>query len=206
MDKPLPSRRKLLVALVALAPTAGCYGSFGLTRSLYGWNGTISNKIARELVFLALIIIPVYEIVVFIDTFLLNLIEFITGTRVVASQELEGGRRVALEKLPDQQTTRVTLTEPDRLTRVFYVRHTEEGSFTLLDEQQTALAATELTGSGSLLLLDGQGAIVTHVSPQALGRIERSLADRPLTALVAEALSDPATSRQLAALRAAPRL
>jgi hypothetical protein len=198
------SRRPFLVALAAL-PAAGCYGSFGLTKSLYRWNGSVSNKIVRELVFLVFVIIPVYGIALFIDAVLLNLIEFITGTPVVASHDLGNGRRMALEKLPDQRTTRVVLTENDRVLKVFHVRRDGEGAFTLADETLRPLASSEPTAAGDLLLLDGRGAIVSKIPPETLSEIEHSVADRPLATLVTEALAEPALNRQVAGLRAGSR-
>lgn len=194
-----PSRRQLLVALAALAPMMGCYGSFGLTKSLYGWNGSVSNKILRELVFLVFVIIPIYGITLFVDAFILNLIEFVTGTNPIASKDLGEGRRVAFERLPDQRTTRVVLTEKDQVTKVIHVRRGDDGSFVVFDENRQPLAAAETSDSGGLLLLDGQGVITSHISPAELRRIEQAAATRPLSALVNEALADLPTDQQVAA-------
>ncbi|MBE0638389.1 MAG: DUF3332 domain-containing protein [Bacteroidales bacterium] len=57
-----------------------CMGSFALTNSLYDWNKTsVSGKWGQELVFVALVIIPVYEVCLFVDGIVLNSIEFWTG-------------------------------------------------------------------------------------------------------------------------------
>jgi len=62
----------------------GCYGSFGLTKKVYQWNGTIGNKFVNEAVFLGLNIIPVYGVATFIDGVFLNTVEFWTGKNPVA--------------------------------------------------------------------------------------------------------------------------
>ncbi len=62
-----------------------CIGSFGLTGKLYSWNKK-QTKWVDELIFLALCIVPVYEVSLFIDAIILNSIEFWTGSNPVAFQ------------------------------------------------------------------------------------------------------------------------
>ena len=62
-----------------------CIGSFQLTNNLYDWNkSAISGKWAQELVFLAFVIIPVYEVCLLVDGGVLNSIEFWTGKSPLA--------------------------------------------------------------------------------------------------------------------------
>ena len=63
---------------------SGCYGSFGLTNKIHKWNGSLGNKFVEEAVFLGLVIIPVYEVSLFIDGIFLNTIEFWTGSNPMA--------------------------------------------------------------------------------------------------------------------------
>ncbi len=75
-------RRTAILSLtaVALLGTSGCFGSFNLTRKLWGWNKGVSDeKFVRELVFLGLNIVPVYSVAGFIDAVITNSIEFWTG-------------------------------------------------------------------------------------------------------------------------------
>jgi hypothetical protein len=79
-------RRAAVLALtaVALVGTSGCFGSFNLTRKLYGWNKGVSDeKFVRELVFLGLNVVPVYSIAGLIDVIVTNSIEFWTGKNPV---------------------------------------------------------------------------------------------------------------------------
>ena len=73
-----------------------CYGSFGLTHKLHRWNGGIGGKFVRWLVFLGLVIIPVYEIVILVDALVLNSVEFWTGDSAVARVERRGNTAVAI--------------------------------------------------------------------------------------------------------------
>ncbi len=77
----------------ALAFSTGCWGSFGLSRKLWGWNDHVSQeKFAKWLVFLGLCIIPVYEVSVFADSVLFNSIEFWSGKNPITMNE--GDREV----------------------------------------------------------------------------------------------------------------
>ena len=66
---------------------SGCYGPFRLTKNLHEWNGTVGDKFINSLVFFAFIVIPVYEVAVFIDGVVLNTIEFWTGDNPIAMGE-----------------------------------------------------------------------------------------------------------------------
>lgn len=200
-----PSRRSILVALATLAPSVGCYGSFNLTKKVYGWNGSLSNVVVRELVFLGMLIIPVYEVSLFIDAVILNLIEFITGSPPVSARGLGEGHQVTFERLPDQRTFRVVQTAHGEVVRRFRVRRTGPGGFELLDDEGRPVAAAEPTEAGSLRLLDGAGAPACEIDEGDLEQVARSLAHRPLSQAVAEALRGPLSERRLA-LRRAPTL
>lgn len=64
---------------------SGCYGPFKLTKSIYDWNGEVSdNGIVRSLLFVGMVVIPVYGFSLFIDAIFLNSIEFWTGSNPVS--------------------------------------------------------------------------------------------------------------------------
>lgn len=62
---------------------SSCIGSFRLTNNIKDWNEGLSNKWVNELVFIALHIVPVYEIAMLVDGVVLNSIEFWTGNNLV---------------------------------------------------------------------------------------------------------------------------
>jgi hypothetical protein len=75
-------RRTALLSLstAAVLSTSACFGSFNLTRKLYGFNKDVSkDKFVRELVFLGLNVVPIYGIAGFIDVVVANTMEFWTG-------------------------------------------------------------------------------------------------------------------------------
>ncbi|MCF8367841.1 MAG: DUF3332 domain-containing protein [Bacteroidales bacterium] len=82
--------KSLMLAVVfvfAMLFQTGCIGSFKLTNSLYDWNTSLDGKAAQELVFLAMIIIPVYSVTLLIDGVILNTVEFWTGSNPMAMHE-----------------------------------------------------------------------------------------------------------------------
>ncbi len=84
----VPVRRAALaVVMLSTVVTSGCFGSFPLTRKMYGWNkGVSSDKWVRELVFVATaLLVPVYGVAGLIDVVILNSQEFWTGKSSVAS-------------------------------------------------------------------------------------------------------------------------
>ncbi|MDR3266096.1 MAG: DUF3332 domain-containing protein [Tannerella sp.] len=68
-----------IVALSSSILFSSCLGSFVLLNRLVTWNKSVDDDWVNELVFLALCIVPVYEVALFIDSVVLNSIEFWTG-------------------------------------------------------------------------------------------------------------------------------
>jgi hypothetical protein len=65
---------------------SSCIGSFALWNKVKDWNESLTdNKFVNELIYLAMWIVPVYEISFFVDNVLLNTIEFWTGDNPVAN-------------------------------------------------------------------------------------------------------------------------
>ena len=81
---------KSLIAVLLLSSSilcSSCIGSFKLWNGLKEWNQGLGNKFVNELVFIALNIVPVYEIAYFADVVVFNSIEFWTGANPIASNE-----------------------------------------------------------------------------------------------------------------------
>jgi len=75
----------LTMAATAVLGTSGCFGSFNLTRKLYGFNKDVSkDKFVRELVFLGLNIVPIYGVAGLIDAVVANTVEFWTGENPIS--------------------------------------------------------------------------------------------------------------------------
>lgn len=63
----------------------GCFGSFGATRLLWSWNDSFGNKFVKTLIMWVFVIIPAYEIFIFADFWIINLIEFFMGSNPISS-------------------------------------------------------------------------------------------------------------------------
>jgi hypothetical protein len=63
---------------------SSCVGSFALFNKVATWNRGVSTKFVNELIFLALNIVPVYEVATFVDAVVLNSIEFWKGENPLA--------------------------------------------------------------------------------------------------------------------------
>ena len=70
----------LLSATIILT---SCIGSFRLTNNIKDWNEGVSSKWVNEVIFVALHIVPVYQIAIFVDAVVLNSVEFWTGSNLV---------------------------------------------------------------------------------------------------------------------------
>lgn len=76
-----------LISILLLVGLYGCYGNMTLTRKVYLWNGTISDKYMQQVVFWVLNFVPVYSAANFVDVVFLNTIEFWTGTNPMTMNE-----------------------------------------------------------------------------------------------------------------------
>lgn len=160
----VPSRRHFLIAgaLTGLTALGGCIGSFGLTDMLFSWNKKIGGKWIRALVFLGLVILPVYSLFLLVDAIALNVVEFWTGKHPV------GGRRIS--KLQDGREVVTTATDDPNLLKhevnrdgvpiiVIYTRRLHDDGMEILDEDMRVLSATHVTEAG-VEVRDGAGAIL----------------------------------------------
>ena len=84
-------RKFSVTTLVTLLGTSiffsSCIGSFNLTQKLFSWNRSAGDKWVNELVFIALCIVPVYEVALAVDALVLNSIEFWTNDNPIAKTE-----------------------------------------------------------------------------------------------------------------------
>ena len=77
------------VLLCSCILCSSCIGSFKLWNGMKDWNQGLGNKFVNELVFIALHIVPVYEIAYLADLVVLNTIEFWSGSNPMASNEVK---------------------------------------------------------------------------------------------------------------------
>lgn len=161
-------------ALVSTAVLgSGCYGSFGLTDMLYDWNTDVSNnKFVRALVFFALVVIPVYEIFLFIDAVILNTVEFWTGSHPVGGSKtakLGGGRELTSTHIEGSDVVRHELRADGKVQRVLYSRRVGEDQVELLDEQMQVLTRATVAEGGRVQVQSGSDTLAV-LEPAQLSR------------------------------------
>lgn len=129
------------VVSTALAGTAvgstGCIGGFNLSRSLYDWNMDVSSsKWVDWLLFLALLILPVYSIAMFVDLIVLNSVEFWTGKNPVraSTKDLGNGRTVVSKLEDDPNVVRHEIYQDGQLKQVFFIEKGDDGQVRVLDK------------------------------------------------------------------------
>ncbi|MDD7298059.1 protein of unknown function [Fibrobacter intestinalis] len=75
----------IALGLAAAFSLTACYGSYGLTKKIYNWNGTLGNKWLNSCVHFLMWVIPVYPICIgLVDGLVLNTVEFWTGSNPIA--------------------------------------------------------------------------------------------------------------------------
>ncbi len=171
------TRRGLLAALPAAAAVgaSGCIGSFALTNRLLDWNMSIGNKWVNWLVFVLLMIIPVYPIVWgLVDLWVINSIEFWTGDVPFAAKPTPDGGRVVTERTADPKVARLTHENADGdVLAELYIERVSDEHFRLLDRDGRVLLNAE--GRERATLRDGQGRRVARLEARQMQRIARAL-------------------------------
>lgn len=74
--------KTMTVVVASTMMMSSCIGSFGLFNKVLDWNKTVSNKFVNELLFI--IISPAYAVCGTIDLFVLNSVEFWSGSNPIA--------------------------------------------------------------------------------------------------------------------------
>lgn len=175
-------KKFLPVAAVILAGSLvlpSCIGSFALSNKVLAWNQTIDNKFVNELVFIALWIVPVYEISMIADALVINSIEFWTGENpaeagivkqvqgengIYTVETLENGYDIKNEKgesaqfVYDKENNTWSLVENGQSTKVMTMVDSNKAIVYVNGEAQNV----ELSKAGVLAFR--QGAEKTHLA------------------------------------------
>jgi hypothetical protein len=138
----LLSRLCAALVLATFLPVAsgGCFGSFQLTRNLYGFNQDIDeDKWIQWLAFLVMSIIPVYGAVMLIDVVFANSVEFWGGDNPIKPRP----RRFADERTG--QTVDMTLLDDGRIQTVVTARNGESETL-FLEKRADSVSAYDSNG------------------------------------------------------------
>ncbi len=133
-------RRGMSIGIVAAflpMATTGCFGEFRLTRKVYAFNKSVSkDKWVRWLVFLVIVIVPVYHLATFIDALIANSIEFWTGKNPISASA--GATRVVTA--PGGEVLTMRLREDGAIDATVLYGNGALESFTLRREADAVIA------------------------------------------------------------------
>ena len=170
--------RHLKVAALFLAATlltSSCVGSFSLFNRVAKWNThATGSKFLNEIIFL--LISPAYVVCSAVDVFVLNTIEFWSGSNPMAqkvgtTQDIQGkdGRMYAVTTLRDGYEVK----SPDgEVIRFIYDKKTDSWS-QVQDGKKTEIFRFNADGTIQANLQDGRSITVT---PDAAGLFETRMA------------------------------
>lgn len=140
----------LIICLLAFSLN-GCYGKFSLTHKLYEWNGKVGDKWVNSIVMWVLFIVPVYEIVGFVDFAILNVIEHWTGKNPVVMGPGESETQfVQLDGKVYEITATMNrydikdITDPEAIKTIGLVYNAENKSWHVENEKMGTIKIAEL--------------------------------------------------------------
>lgn len=177
-----------------VATSSACFGSFKATRWVYDLNKGISgNKFVRWLVFLGLVILPVYEIAALIDVWILNSLEFWFGGGATAQNEgdertvaLGDGRTMTLRKDVERGILTTIITDGAKVTE-FALEMGDSGARVL--GAQGDVASARIAADGGIDVL-AAGVVVAHHDPAEVDALDRAYASGDNVAVAAFAQRD----------------
>jgi hypothetical protein len=161
----------VLLLFVVLAPMlTGCYGSFQATHSVYRFNGDVSHqKFVRSVVMWVLMIVPVYELGVVVDVFVLNPLEYWKGTQINLGKGTDAnGATVALAPSAGGREADLTLSRHGQLlTRATLVR-VSDSEIEVRDTDGRLAGKVLRPAEGGLRLTDAEGQTIRTIAAAEL--------------------------------------
>lgn len=154
----------IALAMALVLGMQGCYGSFTLTRKLWKWNGSVGNKFVNELVFLVCNILPVYPIAGFVDSIILNSVEFWSGKNPMNAKVItQGDKQVSMQYDKASGLVHVSVFEKGKLTGQMAMKQTDKGIVAVDSKDSSKVLYTASVGmDGKAFLADANGVVVAQ--------------------------------------------
>lgn len=160
-------KRKMSFALVCLLCgsifVTSCIGSFTLTNRVKLWNEGIGNKFVNELVFVALHIVPVYEISILADILVINSIEFWSGDNPIANAgDIKTIKGENSDYLVETLENGYSITNADNNESMELIFNEKTNTWSVVSEHTSSdLIKLNDDGTAQLYLPDGESMNVT---------------------------------------------
>lgn len=173
--------KKLLICLTLIMfSIAGCTGSFQLTKSVNKLHREQDNRWVDELLFLGLVIIPVYGLAMLGDAVIFNSVEFWTGDNPVAGNDTADETRTV--KKDGASATIVHNGAADTLT--IKSNLSDRGAITLsrnasgvvaTDSSGTVIGISSKDKTGGVHVYDGDMNLIRYFPPEEVLRERQKL-------------------------------
>lgn len=155
--------KKIVASIVVFAfLAAGCTGSFNLTKKVYNFHRSQSDKWADELCFLLVALTPIYGLATFADAIVFNSIEFWSGKNPIeASNQTQD--RVAqrgkdkLHMTYNPKTDQVHVSSAGNHGVIF---ERNDIAVTAKNEKGQVLYSSVQSNDGSVTIYDSKGKLV----------------------------------------------
>lgn len=162
--------KKTIALLVIVAFfTTGCTGSFNLTRKVYNFHRSQTDKWSDELCFLLVALIPVYSLATLADAIVFNSIEFWTGKNPVEMTANPSASRIVQNgndkykmsfNAKTGQVSLTSLAQNGNNHGVIFER--TDNMITAKNEQGKVLYSSVQGQDGGVSIYDGNGKLVKN--------------------------------------------
>jgi hypothetical protein len=167
-----PMKKLTAALLVSALVCTGCIGSFKLTRELYHFNRSQSDKYIQELIFLPLAVFQIYTLAALGDAIVFNTIEFWAGKNPVTDNSEP--RNVIVQKGQYSASMRydpaggtVEVTPSGGGGAVLVLSHTDEG-VVARDRSGRVLFTSTRDASGGITVADANHKVIRYFTPDAV--------------------------------------
>lgn len=162
---------KIIVSVLAVAfLAAGCTGSFNLTKKVYNFHHSQTDKWADELLFLVVALTPVYGIATLADAIVFNSIEFWTGDNPVGmvSVPVQKGKDAAILSY-NAKTDQVHVASNGNRGLIF---ERSNSAVTAKNEGGEVLYSSVQNGNGDVAIYDSKGKLVKEYSSDQIALLK----------------------------------
>ncbi len=169
--------KKLIVLLVLVAMvSAGCTGSFMLTKKVYNFHRDQDGKWMDELFFLGTVILPVYGLATLGDAIIFNSIEFWTDENPIAKAQSD--KSIVLEQGDSQAV--LTYASADGSLRIdsadtSLTLERNNNGVAVKDENGKIIYTSMRHDDGTITIYNGQNKLVKKISPDEATIAKRQL-------------------------------
>jgi len=167
--------RRLVALVLVAAMSAGCTGSFALTKKVYNFHRHQQSKWMDELVFLGCVVLPVYGLATLGDAIIFNTSEFWTGRNPISGANngktlVNGDLQVSLSYSSQEDSVKIASLKSLKPGMEFVVKRTPAG-VTAEDAGGKVLYTSVTEADGGISVYDGNSILVRHFSPMEIREV-----------------------------------